>query len=228
MVHVDKEALSLLKRMGLNQYESKTYLALVSSGPTTATKLSDMAEIPRPRVYDVLSNLVKKGFVAEKPTRPTTYMAMPLNAAIESLKKQKTEEHKKELEELEELKNRLAKNFEGKTQINMGEEEVYVLKGRKSIYSLLGELIKNANKRIIITSTPEGLERKKREYNSLIKKAEERGIEVIIKEGPHRIAIVDNNALLFLSESKAPKHEEAAWIKSDFVANSFKEMISKI
>lgn len=228
MVHVDKEALSLLKRMGLNQYESRTYLALVSSGPTTATKLSDMAEIPRPRVYDVLSKLVKKGFVAEKPTRPTTYMAMSLDAAIESLKKQKTEEHEKELEELEELKKRLAKNFEGKTPINMGEEEVYVLRGRKSIYSLLGELIKNANKHVIISSTQEGLVRKKREYNSLLKKAEERGIEVVLKESQHRLAIVDDNALIFLSDSRAPKHEEAAWIKSEFVANSFKDMVSRI
>ncbi|MCD6414712.1 MAG: TrmB family transcriptional regulator [Candidatus Diapherotrites archaeon] len=224
---MDKEALSLLKRIGLNQYESRTYLALVGSGPNTATKLSDMAEIPRPRVYDVLSKLLKKGFVAEKPTRPTTYIAMPLNAAMESLKRQKIEEHTKELEELEEMKGRLAKNLEGKTPTVLSEEDVYILKGRKGIYSLLGELIKNANQHIVITSNQKGLARKKREYNSLLKRAESRGIKVTLKESPHRIAIVDNNALVFLSNSKAPKNEEAAWIKSDFVANSFKDLLSK-
>lgn len=226
MFPMNKDTLSLLKRLELNQYESKTYLALVNSGAITATKLSDMAEIPRPRVYDVLSNLVKKGFVIAKPTRPTKYRALPLNAAIESLKKRKVKEHEKNIKELETLEEKLAEQFKEKIPDELGEEEVYVLRGRKNIYSVLGDLIQKANKHVVIASTSEGLERKKREYNMHLRKARDRGVEVMMNEGNHRYAVVDDNAMIFLSGSRTPKNEEAAWIKSGFVADSMKKMLT--
>ncbi|MCD4740222.1 hypothetical protein K8R43_03460 [archaeon] len=225
---MNNDTLFLLKRLGLNQYESRTYLSLVNSSPITATKLSDMAEIPRPRVYDVLSKLVKKGFAVTKPTRPTQYMAVPLNAAINSLKKDKIEEHEKNLEELKSLEAKLAIQFEDKFQEEMGQEDVYVIRGRKSIYSVLEDLIEKSDKHIILASNEEGMQRKQREYNGQLKKAKTRGVNVTMKHCKHRMVIVDDNALIFLSESKTPKTEEAAWIKSPFVATSMKQMLTQM
>jgi sugar-specific transcriptional regulator TrmB len=225
MISVNKETLSMLKRLGLNQYEARTYLALVNNDHSTATQISDLAEIPRPRVYDVLAKLVKKGFAVSKPARPTKYKAVPLKAAVSSLKKQLEEEHQKSLEEVEALESRLAKLLQGKLIEDTGQEEVYVIRGRKSIYSLLGELIQKSKKRVVISTDREGLKRKKAEYNKLLEKAENRGVNVTLKETQHRAAIVDDNALLFLSESRSPKNEEAAWIKSPFVASSVKDLI---
>ena len=57
------DVLNSLRRLGLNQYEAKAYFALATLGKSTAGELSARAELPRPRVYDVLSSLQDKGFV---------------------------------------------------------------------------------------------------------------------------------------------------------------------
>ncbi|MBN1386465.1 helix-turn-helix domain-containing protein, partial [Candidatus Woesearchaeota archaeon] len=51
---VQKEFLNKLKDFGLNSYESKLWTALLSRGVSTAGELSDIANVPRSRSYDVL------------------------------------------------------------------------------------------------------------------------------------------------------------------------------
>ena len=61
---VKDELLSNLRRyFDLNLYEVKLWTALLSRGVSTAGELSDIADVPRSRSYDVLESLEKKGFV---------------------------------------------------------------------------------------------------------------------------------------------------------------------
>ena len=61
---VKDEFLNKLRRyFGLNLYEVKIWAALLSRGVSTAGELSDIANVPRSRSYDVLESLEKKGFV---------------------------------------------------------------------------------------------------------------------------------------------------------------------
>ena len=60
---VQKDFLNKLKDFGLNSYESKLWIALLSRGVSTAGELSDIANVPRSRSYDVLESLEKKGYV---------------------------------------------------------------------------------------------------------------------------------------------------------------------
>ncbi|MBR9690362.1 TrmB family transcriptional regulator, partial [Candidatus Woesearchaeota archaeon] len=60
---VEKNFLEKIKEFGLNTYESKIWTALLSRGVSTAGELSDIANVPRSRSYDVLESLEKKGFV---------------------------------------------------------------------------------------------------------------------------------------------------------------------
>ena len=61
---VKEEFLSKLRRyFSLNLYEVKIWTALLSRGVSTAGELSDIANVPRSRSYDVLESLEKKGFV---------------------------------------------------------------------------------------------------------------------------------------------------------------------
>jgi len=57
---VQKSLLLKLKEFGLNIYESKLWTALLSMGVATAGELSDVANVPRSRTYDVLESLEKK------------------------------------------------------------------------------------------------------------------------------------------------------------------------
>ena len=70
------EALNLLKQIGLNQYESRIYSALLAGGSLTAGELAESSNVPRSRVYDVLTSLEKKGFAIVKLGKPVKYLGV--------------------------------------------------------------------------------------------------------------------------------------------------------
>lgn len=225
MLSVDKETLAVLRRLGLNQYESKTYLALASTEANSATELSDIANIPRPRVYDVLAKLEKKGFVMIRPGRPARYAVVPISNAIASLKKEREEEHRKGLEELEKLEEKLLATLDVLHMEKPSEEDVYVIKDRRNIYATIGDLIERAQREIILSSHKEGLQRKREEFGELLHKARKRGVNVRLIENTKRFIIIDDHAILFLSDMQDPRNDKAAWIQSPYIANALKEKL---
>ena len=70
------QAEALLKHLGLTEYESKAYLALLLNGPLSAEKVSSAAEIPLPRVYDTMAGLSQRGFIIVSKTRPQIFKSM--------------------------------------------------------------------------------------------------------------------------------------------------------
>src|SRR5512136_898827 len=85
---VKDEFLGKLRRyFNLNLYEVKIWAALLSRGVSTAGELSDIANVPRSRSYDVLESLEKKGFVVMKLGKPIKYMAVAPNEVVERVKK---------------------------------------------------------------------------------------------------------------------------------------------
>lgn len=54
-----------LQKLGLNEHEAKVYLAALSLGPSTASRLADQTNIKRPTVYLALEGLAKQGIVSE-------------------------------------------------------------------------------------------------------------------------------------------------------------------
>lgn len=223
MLTVDKEVLAILRRLGLNQYESKTYLALVSADASTATELSDAANIPRPRVYDVLAKLEKKGFVMTRPGRPTRYAAISVGTALNALKKEREESFNKEVSELDSLEELLSSALVTGVPEQSSGEEVFVIKDRKNVYATLEEKISNAKKHVFIASTKEGLHRKRKHYGKLLHDALKRGVRVKFVENPARIVIVDDHAFIFLNDSRESKNDKAALIQSKYVAGALKE-----
>ena len=89
---VKEEFLSRLRRFfNLNLYEVKIWTALLSRGVSTAGELSDIANVPRSRSYDVLESLEKKGFVIMKLGKPIKYIAVPPKEVVEREKKKNYE-----------------------------------------------------------------------------------------------------------------------------------------
>src|SRR4030043_2475338 len=85
---VKDEFLSKLRRyFNLNLYEVKIWAALLSRGVSTAGELSDIANVPRSRSYDVLESLEKKGFVVMKLGKPIKYLAVEPGEVVERVKK---------------------------------------------------------------------------------------------------------------------------------------------
>ena len=85
---IKDDLLSKLRRyFDLNLYEVKLWGSLLSRGVSTAGELSDIADVPRSRSYDVLESLEKKGFVVMKLGKPIKYIAIPPNEVVDRVKK---------------------------------------------------------------------------------------------------------------------------------------------
>jgi sugar-specific transcriptional regulator TrmB len=84
MMPVSEKTRRALKDFGLTEYEVKAYIALVESSPMPASQLSSTATIPYSKIYEILGNLERKGWVESEQGRPSKYFPKPPSAALES------------------------------------------------------------------------------------------------------------------------------------------------
>jgi HTH-type transcriptional regulator, sugar sensing transcriptional regulator len=180
---LQKETVSQLKDIGLNSYEAKLWLALLAKGVASAGELSDIANVPRSRSYDVLESLEKKGFIIMKIGKPIKYIAVQPDHVISNVRKRMLEDVKNQekfLDKVErsELIGELKNVYKsGITDIDPT-ELTGSIKGRKNIYRQIERLIKNAEKSVIIVTTSEGIQRKKSALKGAIRKAKENKVSV--------------------------------------------------
>ena len=103
---VKDEFLSQLRRyFSLNLYEVKIWAALLSRGVSTAGELSDIANVPRSRSYDVLESLEKKGFAVTKLGKPIKYIAVAPEEVVERVKKNMRTDAEDKVKRLDGLKD---------------------------------------------------------------------------------------------------------------------------
>jgi sugar-specific transcriptional regulator TrmB len=182
---VQKDFLNKLKDFGLNTYESKLWTALLSRGVSTAGELSDIANVPRSRSYDVLESLEKKGFIIMKLGKPIKYVAVQPEEVLERVKKKVVDESEQQTKMLEGLKgSEILKELS--LLHSQGVELVEptdlsgALKGRSNLYNHLETMIKSAESSVDIMTTAEGLIRKAESLKSLFQKAKEKKIKIRI------------------------------------------------
>ncbi|HII16505.1 TPA: TrmB family transcriptional regulator [Candidatus Woesearchaeota archaeon] len=183
---VKDEFLSKLRRyFSLNLYEVKIWTSLLSRGVSTAGELSDIANVPRSRSYDVLESLEKKGFVIMKLGKPIKYIAISPNEVLERVKKNVTTDAKEQIKRLEELKGTEVIG-ELNTLHTEGIELVEPadlsgsLRGRHNLYNHLELTIRNAEKTVSIMTTSQGLIRKIEGLKPTFEKIKKRGVKVRI------------------------------------------------
>ncbi|MHC1600873.1 MAG: TrmB family transcriptional regulator [Candidatus Nezhaarchaeales archaeon] len=73
-----------LKELGLTEYESKVYYALIKNSGLTAEEISKASNVPLTRVYSVLTSLQSKGMVLEISGRPKRFEAVQPKLALRS------------------------------------------------------------------------------------------------------------------------------------------------
>lgn len=54
---------ALLEDAGLSPYQARAYVALLDLGTASATQLAESAQVPAPRIYDVVRDLEQEGYV---------------------------------------------------------------------------------------------------------------------------------------------------------------------
>lgn len=183
---VKEEFLSKLRRyFRLNLYEVKIWAALLSRGVSTAGELSDIANVPRSRSYDVLESLEKKGFVVMKLGKPIKYLAVPPTEVVERVKKNMKSDADERIKRLEDMKG-----GELITELNtlhtQGIDLVEPadlsgsLRGRHNLYNHLELTIRNAEESVVLMTTSQGLIRKVEGLKSTFEKVKKRGVKIRI------------------------------------------------
>src|ERR1700723_2586806 len=73
-----------LQQLGLNAYESRSYLVLLGHHKFKALELAARAHVPRQKIYEVLDSLVEKGFAQVIQEKTKLFSAIPPDEAIPS------------------------------------------------------------------------------------------------------------------------------------------------
>ncbi len=228
---VQKDFLNKLKDFGLNSYESKLWVALLSRGVSTAGELSDISNVPRSRAYDVLESLEKKGFVVVKVGKPIKYLAVPPAEVVERVKKhvlEDADERNKVLSQLKDsdvLSELNTLHTEGIKLVDPTDKSG-AFRGQDKVQEHLLTMVKNAQKSITLMTSKDGLDRKYELLSNTLRKASKNGVTIkisvpadsnkeIVKEMSKfaeiktnrnknaRFCLVDNkDLLLFLTDDK--------------------------
>ena len=183
---VKDEFLSKLRRyFGLNLYEVKIWSALLSRGVSTAGELSDIANVPRSRSYDVLESLEKKGFVIVKLGKPIKYIAVEPSEVLERVKKNVQNDAKANLKRLDDLKGTdviQELNALHKQGVELVEPSDLSgsIRGRHNLYNHLELTIRDAEESVVIMTTAQGLIRKVEGLKPTLEKLKKRGVKIRI------------------------------------------------
>lgn len=180
-----QQVLDTLKQIGLNLYERKIWVALLSRGTATAGELSSLAKVPHSRTYDILESLAEKGFVVIQSSKPLKYMAMAPSEAFERAKKKIAENSKIAVERLSNMASspilkELEKIYKHGVELVEPSELTGSLKGRHAMQSQLETLFKGAKSKISILTSADGFKEIASMHADVLKKVAARGIKIRI------------------------------------------------
>jgi len=200
-----REITPKLRNLGLNSYESKLWTALLSRGVSTAGELSDIANVPRSRSYDVLESLEKKGFIIVKLGKPLKYIAVPPEDVLERVKKSVMENAESQARLLDEVKdspllNELTLLYTNGVEMVEPSDLSGVIKGRKNLNNHLQERISKAKESVILHTTSQGILRKYQALKNVLKKAKERNVKIRIAAPLNNVPKEELSALSKLSQ----------------------------
>jgi sugar-specific transcriptional regulator TrmB len=98
-----------LQQIGLNAYESRSYLVLLGHTRFKALELAARAQVPRQKIYEVLDSLVEKGFAHVVQEKTKLFSAVEPSLALpgyvrrrEDLLRQEIEEQARQVQSLAE------------------------------------------------------------------------------------------------------------------------------
>jgi sugar-specific transcriptional regulator TrmB len=190
---IDENLHRILKDHGLTEYEIKTYLKLIFDGPATPYEISESVAIPYARVYGTLEGLEKRRWIRARPGRPVVYEANPPRSVAEL----ELEQKRSEMESFTNLMRLDLQAIYEKREV-VKHISLWVIHGGDKIAEKQSELISQAKVRAYMqlsTLIPQEI----REFQSSIKAARERGVNVKIVSFVHP-RFVDQKGLKTLSE----------------------------
>lgn len=210
-----------LETLGLTQYETKTYISLVEKNKSDAKTLSKLTQIPRSKIYEVLTRLEKKKLIEIEKNRPTLFKSIKPSIAVEKietqLKEYLTKEYKaqksiietnfnKKMQEITAAKNiilnQLDKIYEKTEDIEPSEVFVLIIRGKNSLKNYAQELILKATQNIQLMIPTDDF----CNLESVIKTAVSKGVKakLFVHNLTDSVKRLKDSAEIFIEDSPFP------------------------
>jgi sugar-specific transcriptional regulator TrmB len=159
-----------LASMGLSDYESRAYVALVASGTSSASFVANIAQIPRTSAYRTLQSLEEKGFARTKAGRPKKFT--PRDPS--ELGEKHANEVREAFSKIDSIKDVLSER--GVPQL------VYTILGKERVLDKIGEMLDRSEHSFVISSP--SIAEFRRRLGKRFTNAISRGVRVTVITNP--------------------------------------------
>lgn len=78
------QLMNILTMMGLSNREAEVFLAILERGEASVKDILEVVDVHQPQLYNILTNLVRRGFIKVSNSRPKLYSAYGLSSIIDS------------------------------------------------------------------------------------------------------------------------------------------------
>jgi DNA-binding MarR family transcriptional regulator len=163
------ETTTLLETFGLTSYEAKCFVALTRIGHGTARELADVADVPRPRVYDSVESLQERGLADVQDSQPRQFRAPEPRDAVETIRR----EYGERLDRLDGLLPRLQSPEPREERAG-----VWVVEGDDAVSDRLVGLADDATEELLVVVAVEGLLTE--DLRRSLSAADERGVSITV------------------------------------------------
>lgn len=144
---ISQDARRVLRELGLTDYETRAYLALLERGVLTASQISENADVPYSKVYETLTSLERKGWIETEKGRPRHYYPKTPSEALATAKMQ-LEEKVKTWEKT--ITSELQPFYE-KREIRE-KPDIWILRGEISIMAKLKEILEKTKSELMVAA----------------------------------------------------------------------------
>ncbi|WP_251330190.1 TrmB family transcriptional regulator [Haloplanus pelagicus] len=164
-----EEAVSTLRTFELTEYEAKCFVALTRLREGTAKEVSDVADVPRARIYDSMDTLQDRGLVSVQESKPRRFRAVSPRESVELLEQQ----CRSRLDRLGTILPRL-----GSPDRSSSAGEVWTMEGETAVSERLATLVGDATDEVLLAVAVDALLGE--DLIDALADAADRGVEVTV------------------------------------------------
>jgi hypothetical protein len=164
-----EEAVRTLRSFELTEYEAKCFVALTRLREGTAKEVSEVADVPRARIYDSMDTLQDRGLVSVQESKPRRFRAVSPRESMELLE----QECRSRLDHLGTVLPRL-----GSPERSSGAGEVWTMEGETAVAERLATLVGEADEEVLLAVAVDALLGEDL-FDALVD-AVDRGVDVVV------------------------------------------------
>ena len=146
---VSEKTRRILQDLGLTDYEIKAYVSLLAFPGVQASEVSKDSDVPVSKIYEVLGNLERKGWVESQHSRPTRYFPKSPSTALQALRLRMEAELKANEDH---LLSELMPLYEMKEI--QERPDIWIIRGDYNVIAKISESIDRCKKELLVSIPP--------------------------------------------------------------------------